>query len=153
MNDEGLTAERGSKILGITKKTFKKHVNKLIKMKYAKVKKGIRQRGTSDVYYLTRQGTFKLGRSKISYAAIRLLNSELKQGLIKAADFKVYMLLRYYEYKSRTGEVYPATTTLAEKLGIDRSRVSKRIKRLEQRDFIEIDRDKRQSNTYIFKIR
>lgn len=153
MNEQGLTAERGSEILGITEKTFKKHVKKLIKMKYAKVKKGIRQRGTSDVFYLTRQGTFKLGRSKISYAAIRLLNSELKQGLIKAADFKVYMLLRYYEYKSRTGEVYPATTTLAEKLGIDRSRVSKRIKRLEQRDFIEIDRDKRRSNTYIFKIR
>jgi Mn-dependent DtxR family transcriptional regulator len=153
MNEQGLTAERGSEILGITEKTFRKHAEKLIKMKYAKVKKGIRQRGTSDVFYLTRQGTFKLGRSKISYAAIRLLNSELKQGLIKAADFKVYMLLRYYEYKSRTGEVYPATTTLAEKLGIDRSRVSKRIKRLEQRDFIEIDRDKRRSNTYIFKIR
>ena len=93
MNDGGLTAERGSEILGITKKTFKKHVKKLVKMKYAKVKKGIRQRGTSDVYYLTRQGTFTLGRTKISYGAIKSLNGDLRPGLIKPADVKVYMLL------------------------------------------------------------
>jgi len=152
-NEQGLTAKRGSEILGITEKTFRKHAEKLIKTKYAKVIKGIRQRGTSDVFYLTRQGTFKLGRTKISYGAIKSLNGDLRPGLIKPADVKVYMLLRYYEYKSRTGEVYPATTTLAEKLGTSRPRISTSIKRLEKADYIEIDRDKRRSNTYIFKIR
>ena len=63
------------------------------------------------------------------------------------------MLLRYFEYKSKSGEVYPATTTLAEKLGSGRSRISKCINKLEERDFIKIDREKRPTNTYYFKIR
>lgn len=153
VHEEGLTTKSAASIMGIDKRTFKKHTNHLIKLGFADVRKGIRQRGTSDLYYLRQQGTFSLGRTSISYAAIRLLNAELRQGYIRPAEIKVYMLLRYFEYQSKTGEVYPATTTLAEKLGTGRSRISKTIKRLEERDFIKIDREKRRSNTYIFKVR
>jgi DNA-binding MarR family transcriptional regulator len=153
MHDEGLTTKRATKIIGINKRTFWKHIEQLIKLGFVNVREGIRQRGTSNLYYLTRQGTFKLGRSSISYAAIRILNAELRQGYVRPADVKVYMLLRYFEYKSKEGEVYPSTTTLAEKLGSGRRSVSKSIKRLEERDFIKIDREKRRSNTYYFKIR
>lgn len=151
-HDEGITIKRATEIIGISSRTFRKYIDELIKLGFASVRKGIRQRGTSDLYYLTRQGTFKLGRTTIPYSTIRLLNAELSQGLIKPSDIKVYMLLRYYEYKSREGKVYPSTTTLAEKLGTSRSRISKSIKQLEKRDFIEIDREKRRSNTYYFKI-
>jgi hypothetical protein len=153
MHEEGLTKRNAAKIIGITKKTFKKHTTQLIKLGFINVRKGIRQRGTSDLYYLRQQGTFNLGRTSISYAAIRLLNAELRQGYIRPAEIKVYMLLRYFEYQSKTGEVYPATTTLAEKLGTSRPRLSYSINRLEERDFIKIDREKRRSNTYIFKVR
>ena len=150
MNKQGLTAAKISEIMGITKKTFRKHAKK---SKFIKIKKGIKQRGLDDIYYLSRKGTYNLGRSAISYAAIRLLNSELRQDLLKPADIKVYMLLRYYEFKSKSGEVYPATTTLAEKIGSSRSRISACINRLEARDIVEINREKRRSNTYYFKIR
>lgn len=150
MNEQGLTAERGAEIMGVKVDTFRKHANSL---DYVKKKEGIARRGIKDLYYLTKKGTFRMGRTAISYAATRLLNSELKQGLIKPADIKVYMLLRYYEYKSRTGEVYPATTTLAEKLGTSRPRISTSINRLEKRDFIEIDRESKKSNLYKFKVR
>ena len=153
MHEEGLTTKRASGIIGIDKRTFGKYIEQLIKLGFVRVREGIRQRGTDDLYYLTRQGTFKLGRTSISYAAIRILNAELKQGYIRPADVKVYMLLRYFEYKSKSGEVYPATTTLAEKLGSGRSRISKCINKLEERDFIKIDREKRPTNTYYFKIR
>jgi DNA-binding MarR family transcriptional regulator len=153
MHEEGLTTKRATKIIGITKKTFKKHIEQLIKLGFVRVREGIRQRGTSNLYYLTRQGTFKLGRSSISYAAIRILNAELKQGYLRPSDVKTYLLLRYFEYKSKSGEVYTATTTLAEKLGSGRSRTSKCINKLEERDFIEIDREKRPTNTYYFLVR
>jgi predicted ArsR family transcriptional regulator len=153
MHEEGLTTKRASGIIGINYRTFKNHTEQLIKLGFARVRKGIRQRGTSDLYYLTKQGTFKLGRTSISYAAVKSLYLELQNGLIKPADVKVYMLLRYFEYKSKEGEVYPSTTTLADKLGSERSTVSRSIKRLEKRDFIEIDREKRRSNTYHFLVR
>jgi len=61
--------------------------------------------------------------------------------------------LRYIEYKSKSGEVYPATTTLAEKLNSYRPRISKSVNRLEKRDIIKINRQKRRSNTYKFEIK
>jgi len=150
MNKQGLTAKKGAEIMGIDPRTFRKYAKK---SKFIKVKKGIKRRGIDDIFYLSRKGTYNLGRSAISYAAIRLLNSELRQDLLKPADIKVYMLLRYYEFKSKSGEVYPATTTLAEKIGSSRSRISACINRLEARDIVEINREKRRSNTYYFKIR
>jgi DNA-binding MarR family transcriptional regulator len=150
INKHGLTANRAAEIIGITEKTFRKHANKT---KFVNVKKGIKQRGIKDLYYLSKKGTYTLGRTKISYAAIRLLNAELKQKLIKPIDIKVYMLLRYIEYKSKSGEVYPATTTLAEKLNSYRPRISKSVNRLEKRDIIKINRQKRRSNTYKFEIK
>ena len=152
-NIEGLTADRAAEIIGITKKTFKTRVKELINLGYVNVKKGIVQRGIPNIYYLSRQGTFGLGRTIVSYAAIRFLLAELNLGEINPIHIKLYMLLRYYEYRSRTNEVYPATTTLAEKLGTSRSRISKTLKRLEQRDIIEIDREKYRSNLYKIKIR
>jgi len=153
MHEEGLTTKRATGIIGINKRTFKKHIEQLIKLGFVRVRQGIRQRGTADLYYLTRQGTFKLGRTSISYAAIRILNAELKQGYLRPSDVKTYLLLRYFEYKSKSGEVYPATTTLAKKIGSSRPRISYSINKLEERDFIEIDREKRRSNTYYFLVR
>lgn len=150
MNEQGLTAKKGAEIMGIDPRTFRKYAKK---SKFIEIKKGIKQRGLDDIFYLSRKGTYNLGRSSISYAAIRLLNSELRQDLLKPADIKVYMLLIYYEYKSKSGEVYPATKTLAEKLGSSRSRISACINRLEARDIVNINREKRRSNTYYFKIR
>ena len=149
MNREGITIDRATEIIGISKKTFRKYAKK---SKFVTVKKGIKQRGTKDLYFLSRKGTYKLGRTKISYSTIRLLNSELREKLINPMDIKVYMLLRYYEFKSKTGEVYPSTTTLAEKLSSSRTRISASINNLEKRDIIEIDRQKRISNTYKFKV-
>lgn len=153
MNSEGITAERGADIIGITEKTFRKHASSLADKGYATKMEGIKRRGIDDIYYLSRQGTFKLGYSYVSYSTLRFLNSELKAGGISKTDVKVYLLLRYYEYKSRTGEVYPATTTLAEKLNSSRSSISRSIKKLEKQDIIEIDRQTRRSNTYRFKMR
>lgn len=150
MNRQGLTATRAADIIGITKKTFWKYAKK---SKFIKVKKGIEQRGIEDIYYLSRKGTYNLGRTLISYAAVRLLNSELKEQLIKPRDIKAYMLLRYYRYRSKSGEVYPALKTLAGKLGTSKAAISESIKRLEARDILYIDREKRRSNTYKFKIR
>jgi len=153
MNKSGLTASKGAKIMGVSKRTFKRNIKELIKLGYAKKKKGIPQRGIADLYYLTKQGTFSMGRTMISYAAIRTMLAELRTGNLKPIEVKIYLLLRYYEYKSKTNEVYPSTTTLAEKLGSSRQKVSKHVNRLEQRDYIEIDREKKRSNLYKFKIR
>ena len=149
MNREGITIDRATEIIGISKKTFRKYAKK---SKFVTVKKGIKQRGTKDLYFLSRKGTYKLGRTKISYSTIRFLNGELKQGLINPLDIKVYMLLRYYRYKSKTGEVYPSTTTIAEKLKTSRTRISASINNLEKRDILKIDREKRRSNTYYFQM-
>jgi len=153
MNKAGLTADRGAEIMGVKPDTFRARVNELIKLGFARCKPGIKQRGIKDLFYMKRQGTFGTGRTLISYAAVRLFLSEIQRGRLQPRHFKTYMLLRYIEYKSRTNEVYPSTITLAEKLGTSRSRVSKCINRLEQLDFIEIDRSKYISNLYKFKIR
>ena len=153
MNSEGITAERGADIIGITEKTFRKHASSLADKGYATKIEGIKRRKIKDIFHLSRQGTFKLGYSYVSYSTLRFLNSELKAGGVSKTDVKVYLLLRYYEYKSKTGEVYPATTTLAEKLNTSRTSISRSINKLEKQDIIEIDRQTRRSNVYRFKMR
>jgi len=148
-NKQGLTAKRCSEIIGITEKTFRKYAKK---SKFVSKKEGVQQRGLADLFFLDKHGTYNLKRTKVSYTAIRFLNSELHQGLIKASDIKLYMLLRYFRFKSETKEAYPALKTLSEKLGTSKSTVTRSIKRLEKRDIIEIDRGKYNSNLYKFKI-
>lgn len=148
-NKQGLSAKRCSEIIGITEKTFRKYAKK---SKFVSKKEGIQQRGLADLFFLNKHGTYNLKRTKVSYTAIRFLNSELRQGLIKASDIKLYMLLRYFRFKSETKEAYPALKTLSEKLGTSKSTVTRSIKRLEKRDIIEIDRGKYNSNLYKFKI-
>ena len=154
VNEQGLTAERAAEILGTSERTFKRNVEDLIKLGFIKVKKGIKRRGISDLYYLSRQGTFGTGRTIISYAATRLFLSEIKNStsIIKPAHFKLYMLLQYYKWNSPTGEIYPSTITLAEKLDYKRQYISKLVNELEQVDFIAVDRDKKVSNYYTLKI-
>lgn len=153
VNKQGLSAKRAAEIIGITKKTFRKRVKELLNIGYVSKKKGIVQRGIPDLYYLNHQGTFNLGRTVISYAAIRTGLAELKLKEIKPVHFKVYLLLRYYEYKSNKREAYPSTETLANQLGTTRARVSNYVNHLEKRDFIDIDRTKYFSNLYKIKIR
>ena len=147
-NPQGLTAERAAEIMEITPKTFRKRVKELLKKGYVGFKKGIKRRGISDLYYIKRQGTYNTGRTSISYGAVRLA----AVGDITPAQFKLYLLLHYYYWFSKTNEVYPSTFTLGEKLGVSRSRVSHYIRELERKDYIQIDRESKKSNLYTLKI-
>ncbi|MFN2363172.1 MAG: helix-turn-helix domain-containing protein [Halarsenatibacteraceae bacterium] len=154
VNEQGLTVERAAEILGTSERTFKRNIEKLINLGFVKVKKGIKRRSIPDLYYLVRQGTFGTGRTIISYAAMRLFLSEIKNStsIIKAAHFKLYMLLLHYKWSSPTGEVYPSTITLSEKLGCSRQYISKLVNELEEVDFMTVDRGKKSSNYYNLKI-
>ncbi|HMA60387.1 MAG TPA: hypothetical protein VKN64_08855 [Halanaerobiales bacterium] len=150
-NEQGLSAKKAANIMGVSQKTFKRNIGELIKLGYAKKKKGIPQRKIPDLYYFTKQGTFGLSNTVIRYATMRAMLAELRNGDIRPLDIKIYILLRYYRKRSLINKAYPSTTTLAEKLGTTRAEISKRVNHLERRDYFRIERGKYRSNLYKFK--
>ena len=134
----------------ISKDTLYKGIDYLMKKDMIKSKTKYFNNRETEVYWLSKTNTFGTGRMAITYKAInRALDGE-----ISYSQFKIYILLWKYKVMGKTNEVYPSTTTLGEKLGIDRTTVSKHLKPLKEAGFIEIDYedDSRNSNVYKLKV-
>ena len=79
----------------------------------------------------TKKGTYGLGYTLLSNGAINMAIC----GEVTPAELKLYLLLMKYAFRS--GQAFPATTTLGKELGIHRTNVSKYLKNLEQARMIK----------------
>jgi predicted transcriptional regulator len=147
-HEEGLTADRATEIINLNKKHFRNRAKELEKLGFIEIKKGNRRRGIKDLYKINRQGTYGTGRTSISYGAvIAAANS-----VISPAQYKVYLLLKWYEQIGQNNGVYPSTFTLADKLRLDQSTVQNHITELYKKDFIEVDKSEEGYNIYKLQI-
>ena len=147
---EGLSIDELIEKTSISKDTLYKGIDYLIKNGMIKFKTMYINNKKTNIYWLPKTNTFGTGRTPITYKAI----NKALNGAISYSQFKLYILLHKYKFMGKTFEVYPSTTTLGEKLDIDRSTVSKHLKPLQAADFIEIDYedDSKNSNVYYLKI-
>jgi DNA-binding MarR family transcriptional regulator len=147
-HEEGLTADRLREIIDMSKKHLINRLKELIKLGFVEVKTGNRRRGIKDLYKIKRQGSYGTGRTALSYGAvIAAANS-----VISPAQYKVYLLLKWYEQIGQSKGVYPSTFTLADKLRLDQSTVQNHITALFKKDFIEVDKSDQGYNIYKLQI-
>lgn len=147
-HEEGLTVDRATEIIDISTDYFRKRVKELIKLGFVEVKKGNRRQGIKDLYKIKRQGTYGTGRTSISYGAV----IAAANNIISPAQYKVYLLLKWFEQIGQTKGVYPSTFTLADRLRLDQSTVQNHITALYKKDFIEVDKTDEGYNIYKLQI-
>lgn len=147
-HEEGLTADRATEIIDISIDYFRKRAKELKNAGFIEIKKGNRRKGIKNLYKVNRQGTYGTGRTSISYGAV----IAAANNIISPAQYKVYLLLKWFEQIGQTKGVYPSTFTLADRLRLDQSTVQNHITALYKKDFIEVDKTDEGYNIYKLQI-
>lgn len=134
IHSEGLSRDQLSKYKKdcMTDKVMNRAVDRLRAKKLIEVKELPGARNKNNYYAMAKkQGTFGLGYTQISNGAIMLAVN----GVISPALFKLYVLLLKHQYGK--GTCFPGIETLGEKMGVDKTVISKHLKLLEEANFIK----------------
>ena len=128
------TLEALMKVLDISHKpTARKVVKELTDKQFAYVKKGNKKNGESNSYYTQKLISIAQGQTRFSYNDIAAYVRDLNGG-----EIKLYMYMKYKCF--RTGGCFMAQKTLGKATDLDRTWVSRVMKRLEEKDYIEIEK-------------
>lgn len=118
----------------VSRPTLLNSIETLRKRNLIQVIEGNRRAGKENLYKVIHQGTYGTGYTIVTNGAI---NGAI-DGRVTPGEFKLYVLLLKYAFNK--GNCYPSLEELGKELRTSRSNVSIYIRRLEEADYIQVQR-------------